>query len=192
MESIYSNNLYSSQQQSPYVLPPSHPDHTYPHYGNNYRSSAFSDARSNTPPSSFHHSAGLNATSNTNNHTYPPHHQSAHHQHHHHQDNTTDTFNTTTGNTTTTTTNTVGNWNHPSPTNLSWNTSPPPPLPPPSRHNSLGGYPSNPILNNNSQLPHMSTPMQRPKLTTTVWEDEGTVCYQVDAKSVCVARRQGM
>ncbi|KAI8640523.1 transcription regulator HTH, apses-type DNA-binding domain-containing protein [Parasitella parasitica] len=32
--------------------------------------------------------------------------------------------------------------------------------------------------------------MQRPKLTTTVWEDEGTVCYQVDAKSVCVARRQ--
>jgi hypothetical protein len=35
------------------------------------------------------------------------------------------------------------------------------------------------------------TPIQRPKLTTTVWEDEGTVCYQVDAKSVCVARRQG-
>ncbi|KAI8060516.1 transcription regulator HTH, apses-type DNA-binding domain-containing protein [Gongronella butleri] len=32
--------------------------------------------------------------------------------------------------------------------------------------------------------------MQRPKLTTTVWEDENTVCYQVDAKSVCVARRQ--
>ncbi|ORZ13699.1 transcription regulator HTH, apses-type DNA-binding domain-containing protein [Absidia repens] len=32
--------------------------------------------------------------------------------------------------------------------------------------------------------------MQRPKLTTTVWEDEGTVCYQVDAKTVCVARRQ--
>ncbi|KAI8980271.1 transcription regulator HTH, apses-type DNA-binding domain-containing protein [Pilobolus umbonatus] len=32
--------------------------------------------------------------------------------------------------------------------------------------------------------------MQRPKLTTTVWEDESTLCYQVDAKSVCVARRQ--
>jgi hypothetical protein len=42
-------------------------------------------------------------------------------------------------------------------------------------------------------LPHMSAaaPMQRPRLTTTVWEDEGTICYQVDAKSVCVARRQG-
>ncbi|KAI9492881.1 transcription regulator HTH, apses-type DNA-binding domain-containing protein [Zychaea mexicana] len=31
--------------------------------------------------------------------------------------------------------------------------------------------------------------LARPKLTTTVWEDEGTVCYQVDAKGICVARR---
>lgn len=31
----------------------------------------------------------------------------------------------------------------------------------------------------------------RPKLTTTLWEDEGTICYQVDANSICVARRQG-
>jgi hypothetical protein len=31
----------------------------------------------------------------------------------------------------------------------------------------------------------------RPKLSTTIWEDEGTVCYQVDAKGICVARRQG-
>ncbi|CAM0138199.1 hypothetical protein VKS41_001438 [Umbelopsis sp. WA50703] len=30
----------------------------------------------------------------------------------------------------------------------------------------------------------------RPKLTTTLWEDEGTLCYQVDAKGICVARRQ--
>ncbi|CAO3688957.1 unnamed protein product [Umbelopsis vinacea] len=30
----------------------------------------------------------------------------------------------------------------------------------------------------------------RPKLSTTIWEDEGTVCYQVDAKGICVARRQ--
>ncbi|CAO3625106.1 unnamed protein product [Cunninghamella blakesleeana] len=37
---------------------------------------------------------------------------------------------------------------------------------------------------------HHHTPIQRPKLTTTVWEDEGTLCYQVDAKSICVARRQ--
>ncbi|CAG8490532.1 11341_t:CDS:1 [Diversispora eburnea] len=31
----------------------------------------------------------------------------------------------------------------------------------------------------------------RPKLTTTIWEDEGTLCYQVDARGICVARRQG-
>ncbi|CAG8574344.1 7711_t:CDS:2, partial [Acaulospora morrowiae] len=30
----------------------------------------------------------------------------------------------------------------------------------------------------------------RPKLTTTIWEDEGTLCYQVDARGICVARRQ--
>ncbi|ORX87271.1 apses-domain-containing protein, partial [Basidiobolus meristosporus CBS 931.73] len=30
----------------------------------------------------------------------------------------------------------------------------------------------------------------RSKLTTTLWEDESTVCYQVDAKGICVARRQ--
>ncbi|KAI8143881.1 transcription regulator HTH, apses-type DNA-binding domain-containing protein [Fennellomyces sp. T-0311] len=34
-----------------------------------------------------------------------------------------------------------------------------------------------------------SASLARPKLTTTVWEDEGTVCYQVDAKGICVARR---
>lgn len=39
--------------------------------------------------------------------------------------------------------------------------------------------------NTNSTLP-------RPKITTNVWEDEGTLCFQVDAKGICVARRQGM
>ncbi|KAI9323281.1 transcription regulator HTH, apses-type DNA-binding domain-containing protein, partial [Dichotomocladium elegans] len=29
----------------------------------------------------------------------------------------------------------------------------------------------------------------RAKLTTTLWEDEGTICYQVDANGICVARR---
>ncbi|KAG2230269.1 hypothetical protein INT48_009468 [Thamnidium elegans] len=36
---------------------------------------------------------------------------------------------------------------------------------------------------NNPTLP-------RPKITTNVWEDEGTLCFQVDAKGICVARRQ--
>lgn len=35
-------------------------------------------------------------------------------------------------------------------------------------------------------------PTPRPKITTNVWEDEGTMCYQVDAKGICVARRQGI
>ncbi|EPB89936.1 hypothetical protein HMPREF1544_03184 [Mucor circinelloides 1006PhL] len=33
-------------------------------------------------------------------------------------------------------------------------------------------------------------PSPRPKITTNVWEDEGTNCFQVDAKGICVARRQ--
>ncbi|KAG1056758.1 hypothetical protein G6F43_001378 [Rhizopus delemar] len=64
---------------------------------------------------------------------------------------------------------------------LSWNNNLTTALPPPSR--SHIGY-----HNYNTSFTH-STP-QRPKLTTTVWEDEGTICYQVDAKSICVARRQ--
>ncbi|KAG0163732.1 hypothetical protein DFQ28_003317 [Apophysomyces sp. BC1034] len=35
-----------------------------------------------------------------------------------------------------------------------------------------------------------TAPPQRPKLTTSLWEDEGTICYQVDARGICVARRQ--
>lgn len=30
----------------------------------------------------------------------------------------------------------------------------------------------------------------RPKVTTNIWEDEGTLCFQVDAKGICVARRE--
>ncbi|ORZ11993.1 transcription regulator HTH, apses-type DNA-binding domain-containing protein, partial [Absidia repens] len=30
----------------------------------------------------------------------------------------------------------------------------------------------------------------RPKLTTTLWEDERTICFQVDANGICVARRE--
>jgi len=39
-----------------------------------------------------------------------------------------------------------------------------------------------------SNLAQGHTP--RPKLTTTIWEDEQTLCYQVDARGICVARRQ--
>ncbi|KAG4300594.1 hypothetical protein PCANB_003053 [Pneumocystis canis] len=29
-----------------------------------------------------------------------------------------------------------------------------------------------------------------PRVTTTLWENEGTLCFQVEAKSICVARRE--
>jgi len=35
-----------------------------------------------------------------------------------------------------------------------------------------------------------SPSIPRPKITTTLWEDENTMCYQVDARGICVARRQ--
>ncbi|KAI8366672.1 transcription regulator HTH, apses-type DNA-binding domain-containing protein, partial [Radiomyces spectabilis] len=87
---------------------------------------------------------------------------------------------------------------------LSWNSSPPP-LPPPTVTGVAGGALSRPGYASGTNglspfgpcssssvvhPPNMSSPIQRPKLSTTVWEDEGTLCYQVDAKSVCVARRK--
>lgn len=32
----------------------------------------------------------------------------------------------------------------------------------------------------------------KPRVTATLWEDEGSLCFQVEAKGVCVARREGM
>lgn len=34
--------------------------------------------------------------------------------------------------------------------------------------------------------------INRARLTTTLWEDENTICYQVDCRGICVARRQGL
>ncbi|CAO3634379.1 unnamed protein product [Mucor hiemalis] len=36
----------------------------------------------------------------------------------------------------------------------------------------------------------VTKPISRPRLTTTLWEDESTLCYQVDSRGICVARRQ--
>lgn len=32
--------------------------------------------------------------------------------------------------------------------------------------------------------------MQKPRVTATLWEDEGTLCFQVEAEGICVARRE--
>lgn len=34
-------------------------------------------------------------------------------------------------------------------------------------------------------------PGGRPRVSTTIWEDEGTLCFQVEADQVTVARREG-
>lgn len=34
-------------------------------------------------------------------------------------------------------------------------------------------------------------PGAKPRVTATLWEDEGSLCFQVEAKGVCVARREG-
>lgn len=38
----------------------------------------------------------------------------------------------------------------------------------------------------------VAPPGAKPRVTATLWEDEGSLCYQVEAKGVCVARREGM
>jgi hypothetical protein len=52
--------------------------------------------------------------------------------------------------------------------------------------------------NNHLYSPYSRRPYNPPgklgrsRLTTTLWEDESTLCYQVDCQGICVARRQGM
>jgi protein SOK2 len=46
-----------------------------------------------------------------------------------------------------------------------------------------------PIFDTTGQI---APPGAKPRVTATLWEDEGSLCYQVEAKGVCVARREGM
>jgi hypothetical protein len=38
----------------------------------------------------------------------------------------------------------------------------------------------------------IAPPGVKPRVTATLWEDEGSLCFQVEAKGICVARREGM
>lgn len=44
-----------------------------------------------------------------------------------------------------------------------------------------------PFDNTGQQAP----PGMKPRVTATLWEDEGSLCFQVEAKGICVARREG-
>ncbi|KAH6668816.1 transcription regulator HTH, apses-type DNA-binding domain-containing protein [Halenospora varia] len=56
---------------------------------------------------------------------------------------------------------------------------------------SQGGYPPMPqqemAIDTTGQV---APPGSKPRVTATLWEDEGTLCFQVDVKGTCVARRE--
>jgi protein SOK2 len=49
------------------------------------------------------------------------------------------------------------------------------------------GYPTQGF----DQTGQVAPPGMKPRVTATLWEDEGSLCFQVEAKGVCVARREG-
>ena len=50
------------------------------------------------------------------------------------------------------------------------------------------GYPTQHQFDTTGQV---APPGMKPRVTATLWEDEGSLCFQVEAKGVCVARREG-
>jgi enhanced filamentous growth protein 1 len=79
-----------------------------------------------------------------------------------------------------------------------------PPTGPPAVSNSMGGQnvlplpgvappPSN--MQNQYQgfdtTGQIAPPGMKPRVTATLWEDEGSLCFQVEARGICVARREG-
>jgi len=61
-------------------------------------------------------------------------------------------------------------------------------LPPPNH----GGYAPMPPREQMSMdtTGQIVPPGMKPRVTATLWEDEGTLCFQVDVKGTCVARRE--
>lgn len=61
------------------------------------------------------------------------------------------------------------------------------------------GAPPSSLPGQQSYQPHqfdhtgqIAPPGMKPRVTATLWEDEGSLCFQVEAKGVCVARREGI
>ncbi|KAK3685446.1 hypothetical protein B0T22DRAFT_218257 [Podospora appendiculata] len=81
-----------------------------------------------------------------------------------------------------------------------------PPTGPPSVSNSMSaGQPVLPLPNTGSQqvmapntyqqqgfdtTGQIAPPGMKPRVTATLWEDEGSLCFQVEARGICVARRE--
>lgn len=58
----------------------------------------------------------------------------------------------------------------------------------PSSATSATGFGNQPPFDTTGQH---APPGMKPRVTATLWEDEGSLCFQVEAKGVCVARREG-
>ena len=58
---------------------------------------------------------------------------------------------------------------------------------PPAQYGSGQGYPSQ-AFDTTGQIAPQGV---KPRVTATLWEDEGSLCFQVEVKGVCVARREG-
>jgi enhanced filamentous growth protein 1 len=58
---------------------------------------------------------------------------------------------------------------------------------------AAAGLPGNHGFQNNNfdTTGQIAPPGMKPRVTATLWEDEGSLCFQVEAKGVCVARREG-
>lgn len=59
----------------------------------------------------------------------------------------------------------------------------------------LPGVPNQPGITNQYQgfdtTGQIAPPGMKPRVTATLWEDEGSLCFQVEARGICVARREG-
>ena len=51
------------------------------------------------------------------------------------------------------------------------------------------GYGNDSVYDTSGQL---APPGAKPRVTATLWEDEGSLCFQIEARGVCVARREGI
>ena len=64
----------------------------------------------------------------------------------------------------------------------------------PSQHAYVGaasGHPAGYSPQNADTSGQVAPSGMKPRVTATLWEDEGCMCFQVEAKGVCVARRDG-
>ncbi|KAK4246759.1 hypothetical protein C7999DRAFT_15133 [Corynascus novoguineensis] len=55
---------------------------------------------------------------------------------------------------------------------------------------SQPGVPNSPYGNSFDTTGQIAPPGVKPRVTATLWEDEGSLCFQVEARGICVARRE--